>query len=276
MAGKWKLIATAAIACASLMLNVWLGTLLYRAFADLQLARIFPLGPPEHAQEEPAADLRPTLVIYGDSRALQWDTAPLTNRVRVVNLAQGGQTSAQLLLQLKGRPPVLSDWALVQIGINDLHPLGALRPRQQLIVDQLAGDLRAIVMQLRPRSTCIVVTTILPPGHVPLSRRLAWSPDTMELLARNNALIATLADGEHVWALDGDRLLRDGTGFLDRRYRSAEFFLHVNRAAYDVLNRELLRILVNSDHGVAAAETEAPEDGLLTRAASRCRLPARG
>jgi lysophospholipase L1-like esterase len=240
------IIAIAGLGCASLVLNAWLALLLYRAFVDLQYARVFPIGPPLTSQPAAPGDARPLIVFYGDSRSLHWNTDALSRGFRVLNLAQGGMTSAQLSLQLQARPPVRSDWALVEIGVNDLHPLGALRGRAPLIRAQLDADLAQIVGTLQERSACIIVATIIPPGPTPLERKLTWDDTTLEEIAQANRSIAGLARPGRVWILDAHGLLRDDASRLAARYRLAGSFLHVNSQGYDVLNRELLRILVNN------------------------------
>lgn len=246
-----------AVACGSLAGNVWLAIELHRSFADLQYARVFPLGPKVAVVPHATDDRRPLLAIYGDSRALMWDVSELAAKFRVLNLAQGGQTSAQLLAQLRVRNPVVSDWALVETGINDLHPIGALADREAAIRMQLKEDLAEIVDELRARSRCVIVATLVPPGPPPLERRWVWSNATFDALAETNSWIRGLrAPDGTLQILDADRLLRGSDGRLAAGFRLAGSFLHVNHAGYDALNRDLRRILVNSDKGTASTDSD--------------------
>lgn len=246
MRRRLAIVLITAIAGASVALNGWLALLLYRAFADLQYARVFPIGAPAEGRQPTASDARPLIALYGDSRSLHWNAAALTREYRVQNLAQGGMTSAQLLLELQSRPPVRSDWAILQIGINDLHPLGALPERTQAIRTQLDSDLSQIVAALKGRSACVIVATIIPPGPTPIVRKLTWDDATLEAIAAANGAVAAQAEPGRVWVLDAHKLLRDDTGRLAARFRLAGSFLHVNSQAYDVLNREVLSILVSN------------------------------
>jgi len=236
----------AAIALLSIGGNLWLANRLQQAFADLQWARIFPVGIPAAVVPTASPSGKPRLVFYGDSRALQWNSAPFAAQFQIVNLAQGAQTSAQLVLQLVAQPPVTSDWALVEIGINDLHPLGALAGREALIERQLADNLTTIVRALKARSQCLAVVTILPPGPVPLERRGSWSARTLDAVETANQVIRRLADGQRVFVFDGATLLSDEAHRLAVPYRTPDAFLHLNDTGYDVLNRGLQRILVNT------------------------------
>jgi lysophospholipase L1-like esterase len=271
------------IAAVSIGFNVWLAAALHHAFRDLQFARIFPLGAPPaaHGTARTADAIRPTLAFYGDSRALLWDTKPLVQRFRVVNLAVGAQTSAQLRLQLEAEPRVVSDWAVVEVGINDLHPLGVLGELRETIVTELDRNLGAIVERLLERSTCVVIVTIVPPGSVPWERRWVWDRGTLDAVAAANLGIAKLAHSEHnserIRLLDAARLLAAGRQVLPPQYVSRDSFLHVNGDAYNVLNRALGGILVNTV-GVAAGtgehtvETAAGDAG--PGVASSCRYGA--
>ena len=249
----------AGIALLSIGANLWFAHRLQQAFAELQWARIFPVGIPAADAPRAPPSGKPRLALYGDSRALLWNTASLAGQFEIVNLAQGAQTSAQLVLQLAARPPVESDWALVEIGINDLHPLGVFAGREALIEDQLADNLTTVVRTLETRSRCVAIVTILPPGPVPLERRATWSPGTLAAIEAANQVIHRLADGERVFVFDGAALLSDEAHGLAVPYRTPDAFLHLNEAGYDVLNRGLQRILVNTL--VVAAESGADSKG---------------
>lgn len=274
-----------AIACLSIGLNVWLAAALHHAFRDLQFARIFPLGAPP-AAESPAGttgNSRPTLAFYGDSRALLWDTQPLAQRFRVVNLAVGAQTSAQLRLQLDSEPHVASDWAIVEVGINDLHPLGVLGEYRETIVTELDRNLGAIVERLLGRSRCVVIVTIVPPASVPWDRRWVWDRGTFDAVAAANLGIAKLAHSDHnsarIRVLDAARLLVEEGQVLPPRYVSQDSFLHVNGDAYNVLNRALGGILVNTGGRTAGIGDHMAEDAASDAGpgvASSCRYGTQG
>jgi hypothetical protein len=227
----------------SLVANWLLGRALLQSFSKLQASRIFPLG---YVAVQNSAPLQPqyhAIVFWGDSRAQTWATAPGVPLLPAVNLAHGGQTSSQLLLQIKQSHAFNSEFALVQIGINDLHPLGILRPYKPDIVKQLRENVPAIVRALSPAASTIILTTIIPPGRPPLERRLAWDGETIALISEINELIRRQADGQRVVLLDASALLAGTDGFLSDQYLDGDFFLHINGAAYARLNSELRRIV---------------------------------
>lgn len=267
MKTRWPSILLAALALASVAGNLYFAARLKRGFAEVHLARIFPTGVPSPARSPAARDTRPLLAIYGDSRALHWETKDLETRYAVANFAQGRQTSAQLLLQLTTQPAVASDWALVEIGINDLHPLGVLEDYRPAITRQLDANLQKIAQELSARAGCVLFIAILPPGRVPLLRRPLWSSATIDDVRRANARLRELSRGPSTMILDADRLLGGSDGYLDPRFVSAEFFLHLNSAAYAALNEQVLQLMPNAEAGVHCRrpEPDSRPDGVEQR-----------
>jgi lysophospholipase L1-like esterase len=228
----------------SLCANVLLGRSLLSAFERLQLARIFPLGfAPDERPRSSHLAASDSIAFWGDSRAYFWDTDALARDHAIENLAHGGQSSGQLLLQLQTTPVAHATYAVVQIGINDLHPLGVLAARKAQIVAGLRANITAIRDALLARSDRVILTTIFPPGRVPLERRLMWDPQTPALIEQTNRAIRAAADGNRVLVLDANALLRNQSGWLATAYADPDFFLHVNRTAYSRLNAELERML---------------------------------
>src|SRR6185503_9131143 len=130
--------------------------------------------------------------------------------------------------------------AVVQVGINDLHPLGVMPENADRVVAALKENLHGIVTALLERSDVVVVTTIFPAGEVPLRRRLVWSESTRaRIIEVNAALSALAASSERVIVLDAYSLLRsERQEHLRAEYADQDFFLHVNSAAYATLNEE--------------------------------------
>ena len=243
---RWVLITLAVLLVVSLGANVIFVKALQQSFEKLQFARIFPLGyAPERAASTPSTAATPaeSIALWGDSRAYLWDTTTLAHGRTVLNFAHGGQTSSQLLLQIMSTPAVHSTYAVVQIGINDLHPLGAMTEERQRVLDALRSNLAAIRDELLKRSDQLVLTTIFPPGPVPLQRRFAWDAHTLATIEDINRLIAEVGNVPRARVLDANALLRDGKGVLASTYADPDFFLHVNREAYARLNAGLAPLL---------------------------------
>jgi len=243
MALKWALGLSVALLALSIAGNALLGRELLAGFARLQFARIFPLGyAPSRAQ--PALPATPGLITFwGDSRAYMWDPDTLRRDHAIANFAHGGQTSSQLLLQIRTTPVARSTYAVVQIGINDLHPLGVLGSFKAEIVSTLRANILAIRDALLERSDYVVLTTIFPPSRVPWERKLVWDAQTLELIEDVNAVIRGAADGKRSLLLDAHATLCDRNGLLVSEYADNDFFLHVNREAYVRLDAELGRIV---------------------------------
>lgn len=232
---------------ASLCANLWLARELQSAFVKLQLGRIFPLGDADVVRRGGSdGAARPGLDIWGDSRAEMWDVGPLASAWNVRKHGIGGSTSAQLRLQIASSPAPRSAVALVQIGINDLHPLGALPAYRARVLAQLRDSLAAVRSVLLERSDVVVLSTVFPPGPVPWSRRASWDPEVMKEIDQVNEVIRASADGKRVLLLDAHAVLRDADGTLAPEYVDRDFFLHVNARAYARLNAALSQVLAQA------------------------------
>jgi len=244
---KLVVIGLAALATLSICANALQLVALRESFSKLQLARIFPLGY-DDTNEAPSSDVTPHLAVYGDSRALMWRTVASLPRESVVNLAHGGITSKQLLLSLESDVR-RSKWAIVEVGINDLHPIGAAQDQRESIVKALHANLSAILERLLERSENVIFCTIVSPARTPLERLPVWSDATLTEIAKANDIIRKFASRPNVFVLDADAALRQGNGpYIDPRFADPDFFLHFNASAYEVLNREAAAILAQSRH----------------------------
>ena len=216
---------------------------LYDSFVKLQFARIYPLGYRKTPPNSPLmGGIGPTIAFWGDSRAAQWDKSALGCNLRARDLAVGGLTSTQLALQLKVSPLDRDDYAVVQIGINDLHPLGGMQDVRDEVVAQLRANIALIRDELLLRSNTVVLTTVIPPARVPLVRRLTWDPATSQRIRELNELIRSQADGKRVRVLDAHAMLVGRGDYLDDKY-VGDFFLHLNDQAYSRLNQQLLALV---------------------------------
>jgi hypothetical protein len=180
--------------------------------------------------------------VWGDSRAQSWEFGAAFPGASIQVFAHGGQTSAQVLLQLKSSRLPRARISIVQVGINDLHPFGALYsnpPDARRAVSKLIDNIREIRDSLMATSNLVVLTTVFPPGHVPPVRMLLWDPNTLGYLAQVNDSIRAMAIPGRVWVFEANSVLADRDGFLAIKYVDKDFFLHVNSAAYADLTRAL-------------------------------------
>lgn len=231
--------------------NIALAKALYDSFIKLHFARIFPLGyVPKDQSSGSTLSYQPTISFWGDSRAYLWEKSALASYMTVHDHSHGGTTSSQLLLSLLTQPITQTDFAVVQIGINDLHPLGGLQVQRNHIIESLRQNILAVRDALLARSKIVVLTTLIPPGRIPLSRRITWDPATLQHISEINEIIRRAADGNRVLVLDAHSLLSDSKAYLADRFADPDFFLHVNRDAYLRLNDQLQQLL--RDHRPAS------------------------
>jgi lysophospholipase L1-like esterase len=238
---------------ASLGANVLLygrADLNYRLLSEAQLD---PLGlkHPDFLQE-PASDATgnmPVVMFLGDSRARDWP-APQVPGYRFVTRGVGGQTTAQVRGRFEAHVVPLSPRVVVlQAGINDLKAIGVLPHRRDEIVADCKANLRDLVRRGHAGGATVIVTTIFPPGAVPIERRAVWSPQIEPAVEEVNADLRTLA-GDGVVVLDAWALLQDRGRLRDE---DALDTLHLNARGYALLNAELERIL----RGIARPEPAA-------------------
>jgi lysophospholipase L1-like esterase len=230
---------------ASLSLNVALFGGLYVAFGKLQLTRIFPLGMPLPPTPPLRDGALPNLVMIGDSRALLWNTTPFSPCLNITLIAEGGRASTQVRLVLSEHLPPRGAVAIVQVGINDLHPLRAFPEYGELIFTNLLANLDHVTDMLLANGNRVVLTTVFPPARVPLWRKPFWDARTPDFLARTNDHIRVLAQKPGVTLLDAHAVLVGDRGLIQDRYAAADFFLHLNAAGYAALNKALAPLLVD-------------------------------
>lgn len=181
----------------------------------------------------------PVVLFFGDSRAKQWPF-PAVAGYRFVNRGIGDQTTEQVRGRFDAHVAPLSPRVvLVEAGINDLKAIPLLPYRREEIVADCKANLRQIVRRARDGGAVVIVSTIFPPGKVPLERRTVWSPEVEKAVEEVNAEIRGWA-GEGVFVLDGWKLLEDH-GKLRDGYGVDT--LHLSARGYEVLNAELTKLL---------------------------------
>lgn len=229
-----------ALLCASIASSVLLYRQANENYVQLSQAQLDPYGlkhpgfvvrgRPEHVTR---------VVFFGDSRARDWP-APQVAGCTVINRGIGGQTTEQVRGRIDAHViPLKPCVVVVQAGINDLKAIPLFPQRRDEIVADCKANLREIVRRCTNDGLPVIITTIFPPGHVPLQRRMVWSPEIEKAVEEVNADLRALA-GEHVVVLDAWKLLEDhgqlrsGLG-LDT--------LHLNARGYQALNVALEKIL---------------------------------
>lgn len=243
---------------ASVLLNMLLLAALHVSFVKLQLARVFPYGEPERPREITVRSKRLTLVMAGDSRALLWDAGGLRQCFDVANLGTGGHTSSQVLMKLRQRLPPRGAWVLLEFGINDIHPLGGFPRYGEAVLAGLMNNIETVTRLLRDNDNQVILSSVFPPGRVPLARRPYWDARSLPYLQQVNGHIKTVAAENGAVFLDAAAILIGKDGYLNPAFQAPDFFLHVNAQAYAALNAALLAQLRDA-RGVSAECIAAAE-----------------
>lgn len=217
-----------------------------RSYARLfHAARLDPLAlnlyPTETQQVDPMNTQQTRVVLFGDSRAVQWRAPASNHQFLFINRGADGQTSSQALIRFDYHiPPVKPDVLVIQVGVNDLSAIPLFPSQQEEIIAECKENIAKIVTKARALGATVVLTTIFPPGPLPFELRTFSSVDVAAAVADVNTFIGSLA-GEGVVIFDAAALLADEQGLIREEYSLD--FLHINAAGYAVLNEHLMRLL---------------------------------
>ncbi len=182
---------------------------------------------------------RPAIVLLGDSRARGW-RPPEIEGYQFINRGIVNQTTAQVLGRYDAHVAPLSPRVVVvEAGVNDLKAIPLFRDRRAEIVANCESNLQEMVSRATGQGATVILATIFPTGHVPMERRLVWSPDIEKAVEEVNDRLRALAS-DRVIVLDAWKLLEQN-GQLREGYGVDT--LHLNAAGYAVLNAELVKIL---------------------------------
>lgn len=225
---------------AALAATALLGHTARAYYAELQATRLHPLGLDFLEPVAPAGP-GPLVAALGDSRVADWAPVQLPPGVRVANLGLDTQTTAQVLLRWEAHvAPLQPDLVVIQAGINDLKAVALFPELHDEIVDDCVSHLEALVARARELGAAVVLTTVIPPGPIPLWRRPVWSADVHRAVATvNRRLLALSVPGLTV--VDLDEVLCDDAGrLLDDHARDD---LHLTPVAYRRLDQALAPVL---------------------------------
>jgi len=215
------------------------------SFKKLQFSRIFPLGYISYENKIQGNSQATRLIFLGDSRSQMWDTSSLEADYGVINIGHGGQTSSQVLLQIKSNLFPEGKFVILQVGINDIHPIGAFRDLKPLIIKNCKENISEIVKHLKSEGYKTIATTLFPPYKIPISRWFFIDEQFYDIISDINNFIKNLADNRDIFVIDACNILRSNENILQEKYRDHDFFLHVNKDAYMVLNEELRKVIKN-------------------------------
>lgn len=235
---KCALAALSLLLALSVAGNVALLKVATSFYARILAVRLDPLGNTDRSWGEvDESNLRPRLLIVGDSRAAQWSPPSDFQGHTVLNVGIGNQTTAQILGRLDGDlSRAKPDIVLIQAGVNDLKALPLFPERRDAIVASCKTNLTSIVAKCAQAECRVIISTVFPVGTPALARRLVWSTDIANGVGEVNYFLRSLATTS-VTVLDAYSLLSGNKGLIMPQY-SADT-LHLNHAGYEILNNEL-------------------------------------
>ena len=227
---------------ASLSANLLLYKELKNTFIALYQTSLNPLGIDKYSDRENTTEL-PTVVFFGDSRAYQWKK-PDERNFHFINRGISGQTSAQIRWRFQQHiVPLKPQIIVMQLGVNDLRMLPANSQTREDIVKNCQQNITQIIKEAERINAVVILTTIFPlgAGNVPLKYRPFWVSidELQQSINEVNQYLKTL--GDRIILLDAYSLL------LSKDPQKIEYYkdlLHLNRRGYELLNRELEKILI--------------------------------
>jgi lysophospholipase L1-like esterase len=215
-----------------------------RFYAEARAAAVFPDRTHRFAAENrtllPKRGKR--IVLFGDSRVVQWVNFPSEQGAEVIFRGVSGETSAQMRARFDQDVLALDpDTVVLQLGINDLVAIGVLSDRRAEIVGQCAETLNYFVETLGARKIRVILLTIIPPARPALWRRPFWDDaiaTEVELLNRN---WMTRPAPTWLHVVDTRAALQDETG--NWRPNAIADTLHLTPRGYDYLNAVVAPLL---------------------------------
>lgn len=226
----------------SIALNFLLFNQAKKYYFELNQTRLDPAGlnyyPANLKKANNSNQVR--VVFFGDSRAENW-IAPNLSGYEFMNRGISSQTSVQAIQRFSSHVSSLKpNIVIIQIGINDLKTVALFPEQRASIVANCRANIKRIIEESRKLGAVVIITTIFPPGDVPLERRPFWSDDIEQSVKEMNAYIATLRD-DKTFVFDAFSLLVDSRGLMAQQYSLDE--LHLNEKGYGVLNLELAKLI---------------------------------
>jgi lysophospholipase L1-like esterase len=239
-------IALTAVLLVSVLLDVLLFVQARQYYVRLNTAPLDPLGlssyPAGPDPQSPTSG-QPRVVFFGDSRAYDWPAPPALAGFEFVNRGIGNQTTAQVLGRFQAHvAPLHPHVVILQVGVNDLKIIPLIPDQRASVVANCKANIEMIVDQSVASGATVILTTIIPLGRVPLTRRLFWSDDVAWVIEDVNTFLLTL-EGTNVIVLDTAAVLADERGVV--RAEFSRDLLHLEDAGYQALNEQLVKVLVS-------------------------------
>lgn len=206
-------------------------------YADVRTATVFPYRA-QSAFEDGALPTQKTgtrIVLFGDSRIVQWRNFPAPAGAELVMRGVAGETTAQMRLRFASDVLALNpDIVVLQMGINDMVSIGALPDRQAEIAIQCANNIEFFVKTLQEKNIRTVLLTIIPPDRPALWRRPVWSNQISVEVDKLNRHWIEVPASPALHVVDTRSLLQDAQGRWQAGVTADT--LHLTQRGYEYLN----------------------------------------
>lgn len=172
------------------------------------------------------------LIITGDSRAQGWDP---NIKGSYLNSGISRQTTSQILSRYQEHVLAYSPKVvLIQAGINDLKGIPLMPEKKDAIIQNCKSQLIKMASLAKKNGSKVIITTIIPPGNIPIERRLVWSPLINQSIGEVNHYLMNIKI-EGVFIVDISTPLTAKTNLLSIEYQKD--FLHLNQIGYHKISR---------------------------------------
>jgi lysophospholipase L1-like esterase len=202
-----------------------------RHFYEAELInQLWPLGPSAPRPSIPTNET--TVLLYGDSRIVDWETPELRSG-RVVNGGGNGLTTSQLALRLPTwldacHPKIV----VIEAGINDLKIIGLRPDLYKTVIAQSLSNFNSMLEECHQHHAQVILLSVWPAGKISPLRRLVWNPATDQSVSDlNHQLMQAVAGRKDVIGLDLMAVFLNQMPGSDLKslYRDD---LHLNKTAY--------------------------------------------
>lgn len=242
MRSSLLLLTSSVLLLASLAINLLLYRELKNSFSTLYQVSLDPLATDRYDNQKIPHTQLPKVVFFGDSRAYFW-RFPENKNFQFINRGISGQTSAQILARFDNHVATLKPQIIVlQLGVNDLRMVPSPPQTRVELVRNCQKNITQIIESANKINATVVLTTLFPlsSGNIPLRYRPFWAnlDDMKQEINQINQYIKSLDN--RVILLDADKILNTQDPDKVKYY---EDLLHLNPRGYELLNRELEKIL---------------------------------
>lgn len=214
----------------------------YKAY---KIITVFPVNTDYYANENTELPLIPDakrVILFGDSRVMEWNNVPQIPGFYFVNRGINGETTAQMRERFEQDVLMLRpDIVIIQAGINDIVAASQTKKEAKKIIDQCVRNIEYFVNTLTKNRITVIFSTIIPPARPSLIRRIVWDSLIDKQVETINQTWLSKPQTTGLYILDTKNLLLDKEGeWLPGVNKDT---LHITERGYIILNTALEQFL---------------------------------